>query len=303
MAGASELQLQCAGIWLDHRWHANRYQRMTMMLVHATARLCRSGTGQLSDLETGSLVWTQLRRAFVVALAAILMPDHLHLLLHGPPTMIRRRLRTLISGLRRSKGPAAALRWLPIELPSVVPNNVKHCSRQIRYVALNPCRDGLAADPLAWPLSTYRDVMGGVADPWVTAAQLAKTLGRREAGFRSALHRYVSSDPSVHVGGTALPIAVQATSVASAGLTAIAEAAASATRSRPAGIRSAGATRDLFLRLARHCGWTQTRPLAEACGISSAGVRASLRRTQHDTVGVAAAALCLGDPRTGLWCA
>jgi len=232
-----------------------------------------------------------------MALAAILMPDHLHLLLLGAPTLIQRRLRAMISGLRRSKGPVSALRWLPIELPSVVPNNFKHCIRQIRYIALNPCRAGLVADPLAWPLSTYRDVMGGMADPWVTAARLAKMVGRAEAGFRSFLHRYVSSDPSVHVEGTAMPIAAPATRVASANLAAIAEAAAAATRGRPADIRSTGPTRKLFLRLARYCGWTQTLPLAEACAMTPIGGRTSLRRIHHDTASVAAAALCLGDPR------
>jgi len=270
-------------------------------LVHATAQLCRSSTRLLSDFETGSLVWKRLRRVFVMALAAVLMPDHLHLLLYGSPATVRQQLRTLVSGFRRSKGPAAALRFRPIALPSVIADNVKHCSRQIRYIALNPCRDGLAADPLAWPLSTYRDVMGGVVDPWVTADRLAETLRYPESGFRVALHRYISGDPSVHVDGTPMPVAAPATSIASAGLTAIAEAAAAATRGKPTDICARGQTRNAFLRLARHCGWARPRPLAQACAMSTAGVSRCFRHAPPNCSVVRAAALCLGDARMRRW--
>ncbi len=274
---------------------------MKTVLVHATAQLGHFSAGRLSDHEIATLVWVRLRRAFVAALAAVLMPDHLHLLTDGEPAAIQRKLRAFTSGLRRSKGPAAALRWQPIDTPSVVPNNVKHCSRQIRYIALNPCRDKLVCDPLAWPWSTYRDVMGGVVDPWITAAQLAKTLGRRETGFRSALHRYVSSDPSVHVDGTAMPLAAPTTSVASASLIAIAAAAAAATRGKPSDVQKRGATRELFLRLARHCGWTQPRPLAEACAMTVAGVSRCFRQAPPNPKSVMAAALCQGDTRMRQW--
>ena len=79
----------------------------------------------------------------------------------------------------------------------------KHALRQIRYIALNPCRAGLTQDPLEWPWSTYRGCFGGVAQPWVSLDVLAELLGWDSVGaFRTWFHKYVSSDPTVNPTGT-----------------------------------------------------------------------------------------------------
>lgn len=52
----------------------------------------------------------------------------------------------------------------------------------------------MVSDPLAWPWSTYRDVVG---------LSLAPLLPR--AADVNRLHRYVSADPSTCVEGTLLP--------------------------------------------------------------------------------------------------
>lgn len=45
----------------------------------------------------------------------------------------------------------------PLPPAEAVPEGPKR-RRSVRYVHLNPCRARLVADPLAWPLSTHRDV-------------------------------------------------------------------------------------------------------------------------------------------------
>ncbi len=66
--------------------------------------------------------------------------------------------------------------------------------RSLRYLHLNPCRDGLADDPLAWAFSTHRDACGLMVQPVVPPR-------RDPAGF----HAYVSADPHVSITGTPLP--------------------------------------------------------------------------------------------------
>jgi len=160
---------------------------------------------------------------------------------------------------------------------------------------LNPCRDGLVRDPLAWPWSTHRDAVGAVAEPWVTAATLARELARPRNGFEGWLHRYVSADPSVAVTGTPFPVVAPASRLTTFPLLDIARAAAAATRAQPADICWPGATRDLFLRLAARDGWRDAARLAVACDMTPHGVRKNLRK--KGVPGLDAAALSLGDPR------
>ncbi|MBW2525462.1 MAG: hypothetical protein JRI23_14850 [Deltaproteobacteria bacterium] len=224
----------------------------------------------------------------------MLMPDHLHLLLRALAEVAHQRLGDLVRALRRRTDAAADIRWLPVEEPVVVPNG-KHGGRQVRYLHLNPCRDGLARDPLAWPWSTHRDAVGAIADPWVTAAELARELGRPRDGFEGWLHRYVSGDPTVAVQGTPCPKPAPPSSLTTFPLLDIAQAAAAATRAQPVDICRQGPTRDLFLRLAIRDGWRDFPRLAAMCAMTSRGVRKNLHTKQ--VPGIDAAALALGDPR------
>ena len=74
----------------------------------------------------------------------------------------------------------------------------------MRYTVLNPSRAGIVDDPLSWPWSTHRDVVGAIADPWVTAERLGAALGSRMASAQD-IHAYVSGDPSVAIAGTPFP--------------------------------------------------------------------------------------------------
>ncbi len=130
------------------------------------------------------------------------MPDHLHLIVFvEDPKAAQERLAGTLGAYARRFGD----RWHRVPEPAPIPDR-KHLARQVRYVALNPCRSALCRDPLSWLWSTHRDVVGAVVDPWVTADRLADALGRPRGGFSARHHRYVSGDPSVAPGGTALPV-------------------------------------------------------------------------------------------------
>jgi hypothetical protein len=269
-------------------------RRQMMINVHLAARVERLAAA-LHTQEVGAWLWSRLRHAFPEAYAALLMPNHLHV---DTPAegraQARQRLATVIGGLRRSHNPGAQNRWARVELPAVIPDG-KHHGRVIRYIALNPCRAGLVDDPLGWPWSTHRDVAGAIVDPWVDARRLAAALGRSPRGFAEAQHAYVSGDPTVAVEGTPFPGRAAPTRVALVPLTALVEAAASATRATVDDIRRRGPTRSLFLQLAPRHGWRDTRQLAAMCNLSRWAVRRAFRHDNGD--GLSAADLCLGDLR------
>lgn len=142
----------------------------------------------------GLPLWNALLSAFPEVVALCLMPDHLHLIL--PHLDAEQRLRGVLAGFARSRcvhagvaGPLIAARPPPTLIA-----DARHLRRTVRYVHLNPCRAGLASDPLCWALSTHRDRCGLVA-------------GSRVSAYRdpAAFHAQVSADPHVRVEGTRLP--------------------------------------------------------------------------------------------------
>lgn len=147
------------------------------------------------DLD-GLALFEGLAGAFPELIAVCLMPDHVHLILpHADPD---NRLHRVYAGyahglcVRRGiRGPLFAPRPAPVSIP-----NELHLRRTVRYVHLNPCRDHLVRDPLAWPFSTHRDMCGFSARPAVATV-----------GDPAAFHRYVSADDTVNTAGSALPLA------------------------------------------------------------------------------------------------
>jgi hypothetical protein len=266
------------------------------MPCHLTARLI--GADAL-DPELASYVWEALRRGFPEALAAVLLPDHLHTIPESDAvSACRERLAALLSGVTRharSGSEGRSLEWRLAPARSLASNR-DHLARDIRYVALNPCRARLVADPLEWLWSTHRDVVGAVADPWVTSSRLAAALGRPAAGFTRAHHAYVSADSAVRVDGTVLPRPATPSTMAAFGLEQLCAAALAATRSRAEALQRRTLTRHLLVRLAYRyrCGWP--RALAALCHISSQAVRA-LRDSALERGVLEAAELCLGDRR------
>ncbi len=255
------------------------------MHIHLTARLA-FGERPLSERQ-GSWLWDALRRFAPGALASVLMPDHLHLIAPGEdPDSERRRLARVLQGFTRAFGTRG---WSSPPDPRVVPDR-HHLARQVRYVALNPCRAGLVRDPLIWLWTTHRDVVGAVVDPWVRGSRLADALGERRRGFAARHHRYVSGDPSAAVDGTEFPSLGEVVAASPRAVLSAAEAACRWVDGRgPDRSREA-----LYFGLGRRTRWTVDAlrglvPLARSTAYDRA---ASLGREA-----LAAAALCLSDAR------
>ena len=114
----------------DNIWNA-RVARA--MLFHATAR----SLGRLApfhSFEAAAFAWGRLRAAFPDALAAMLMPNHLHqLVASSDADALRRRLAAVLSGLTRSGlcGPEHLI-WEPVPEPKLVePTSLPHPQRVI----------------------------------------------------------------------------------------------------------------------------------------------------------------------------
>ncbi|MBI5480546.1 MAG: hypothetical protein HY906_16935 [Deltaproteobacteria bacterium] len=270
------------------------------MLVHLTAHSV-SGI-PLAEWPSASRLWRWLRRAFPHALAAVLMPNHPHLILDTPePERARTTLALILAALgRRDPSPdwsRAAPRWEPVPRPEEIPD-LKHLRRLVRYLALNPCRDRLVRDPLEWEWSTHRDVVGAITDPWISAARLAAAFGAlpvAPAVFAARWHAYVSGDPHCDVNGTPPPRPVKPTEMPRWPLGRIVAAATAATRSLAAAIRGRTLARRLFVQLAWRHGWRHTPTLAQACGVTVQAV--GRLRAHPDAELVAAGDMCLGDDR------
>ena len=183
--------------------------------------------------------------------------------------------------------------WQEVPEPERV-RGKKKMRRTWRYIALNPCRDGLTDDPLAWTWSTYRDALGASVDPWVSLHGLRTSC--RDALFSTPrdVHGYVSSDPSVDVSGTPLPIAPEPSAIPSCSLDAIAAAVAGALRKLPDEALRTPRGRRLFVALARRQGWHDAAHLAMALRVTRRTIRTIRSQIPE---GLDAAALCLGDPR------
>jgi hypothetical protein len=257
------------------------------MWIHLVAR-SRSGQRPFASPDVGHWFWLRLRESFPEAIAACLMPDHVHNILDvRHPNRARTTLARLLGATSRHHTPDA--HWSTAE-PEVIPN-VQHLRRQVRYVHLNPCRANYVTDPLAWIRSTHRGAIGAEVDPWVRADRLAPTLERSTDGFGEWFHEYVSGDPSVDPAGSCFPKPAPARVVPVVPLDSVIRAAFIA---QPwSGV---SAKRRLAVQFAKHQGWTDTRLIAKALRVSMQTVRqaAALR---PDSAALRAAAYCLGDAR------
>jgi hypothetical protein len=257
--------------------------------VHLVAHT-RGGFDRVAQWASGSWLWEHLRGSFPVVLAACLMPDHLHLLVRWWAE-VQEALRRVLQHHGRQFG----ARW---DLGPVTPVNTKEIARRVvRYHGLNPLREGLVDDPLAWVFSTLRDGVGAIADPWVSPARLQDCLDWTP----STMHRFVVSDPACGPE-TRRPIQRLRPGCAVVGLDAVIDACAASLRAAPDDLRRRGhPMRPTFVALARRHGCPTLATLADACGISERNVFRLEARSDPNTV--RAAELCLGDPRLRIWSA
>jgi hypothetical protein len=245
----------------------------------------------LTGFEPCAWLWERLRRSFPSVLSCVLMPDGLHLVVRcDKPADAHHRLVAVLRGFTRRYGNGQRL-FEPVPKPALVPNRL-HQWRTSRYVPLNPSRAGYVKDPLAWLWSTYRDVLGATADPWVTAEQLALAHDRCRHGFEAVFHGYVSGDPTVALAGTPLPLPAAPTKLSRFPLEQILLASAATHRVQASTVLHQRQPRRLFVALARDQGWA-TPVIADACGLTMQGVR----RISVAPGALAGARLCLGDDR------
>ncbi len=158
-----------------------------------------------ADREVALYAWQKLRAAFPEVLAAMLMPEHLHLIVRRAKDAVWNLGVALRSVSRHMELPAV---WESIPAPSGIADRA-HLLRTVRYVNLNPCRRRIVDDPLAWEWSTHRDVLGLVADPWVQAPQLARELHWKGASFRNQFHEYLCREDCVSRTALRMPPALE----------------------------------------------------------------------------------------------
>lgn len=150
-------------------------------------------------------VWNELSRHYAGLSAAVLMPNHLHLIVNASNIQNElKNLQSILTRFNRIFYPDQLL-WEPIPTPELIPDRF-HLQRQIRYVHLNPCRKKLINDPLKWEFSTHRDWLG-LSYPPLVGKEIITTIFPTYS--RTKFHSYVSSDPSCAVEGTALPPSIE----------------------------------------------------------------------------------------------
>lgn len=169
-------------------------------LLHLVARAAE-GARPLRTRVACFELWRRLGARFDV-IACVLMPDHVHLLARVDAAIARRTFAQVLSSFRMRAGASrvhgcADFAWEPLPHPQKVQRDPRHLARTVRYIHLNPVRDGLCDDPLEWEWSTHRDWMGAVARPCVDLDRWGRALRRPAATRAEWLHDYVCSDGSV----------------------------------------------------------------------------------------------------------
>jgi hypothetical protein len=254
---------------------------------------CRWPFAPVAERSSAPWLWNGLREIYPSALAAALMPNHLHVVAPtSDPDVELARLRHLLGAFARVFG----VGWNRVPDPKPLAT-IDKVVRQVRYVGLNPCRPcrlgmdfvTLVGDPLSWEWTTHRDAIGAVVDPWVTATQIAEATGVETLDPVEWLHRYVSSDPSVSVTGTALPRPGSSDTLGRVVL-----ASAAAHREVPEAVRRRGPVRTTFLGAAHRLGFS-----ADEVAIVAAMHPAAARRRMPSVEPrlIEPALLCLGDER------
>lgn len=225
------------------------------------------------------------------ALAACVLPDHIHIVVLGPESAARAAANRVVRSF------SARMRVADVwDEPGVKPIlNTKHLRRALRYSALNPVRARLIADPLAWPWSTHRGAIGAEAIPWVSAREMCTAIGVSTADPARWWHDRVGVDADSGLLRSPFPAPPASTRVARIPLERIVCAARSATLWEPEMQRRA-----TCVELALEQGWRDTRVLSEALGVAGSTIDRYKSRSGAREDAMRAARLCLGDERLTL---
>lgn len=254
---------------------------MDHLVAHAL-----DGTLLFRTHEEARALFDLVVATFPDAVAFCVMPDHVHIV---APSGGWDRLRHLVSAYARwrnaRRGECGKV-WRPVPPPEGLPDS-QHLRRTVRYVHLNPCRAGLAADPLAWPWSTHRDATGFAVPP---VREREHEPGR--------FHRWVSGDPSVAVDGTILPEGAWGT----VRFEQVRDAVAGVSRLPASALTRRGPARTLALTAAWVLDVRDARMLAEELQIALSGVYRTVegappRSLTHRHPALHACVRAVGDPR------
>lgn len=255
-----------------------------MLGTHLTAH---TGFQKITQAHAQYL-WHRLHRHFGTRIMALtLMPDHVHLILEG----VRKADLELFRSVLTSAKPRLKFS-IPegVEIP-----NQKHLARQVRYVHLNPCREGLCADPLEWLWSTHRDYLG--AGMWEAAEVdrrlliLGYEVGRRG---REAFHTYVSGDPSVDPRGTRPPPHFDQPLLLD--LSRVTHVAAQVLRVPPQSFLTQRKLNHRLIRALRRAPNLQGKQIATALGVHPSTVSRCKHRPADDAL-LKAVVMTLAEPR------
>lgn len=186
--------------------HAGTLHALHVAMIQAVhlALLAKYPNRPFTDSAFNAEVWRRLRIAFKDVYAAVIMPDHLHVIPKtAEPLAARDRLIHVQRGL--SRGLMKEGLFHPVEIRESIPN-AHHLKRQVRYVHLNPCREGLTRDPAAWNWTTHRDYIGATFPSWPNIPEAMRAMGfpAGREGIRR-FHNYVSGDPTCDPRGTQTP--------------------------------------------------------------------------------------------------
>ncbi len=232
-------------------------------------------------------LWTLLVARFPEALSLCLMPNHLHVdLPHDDPAGGLSDVMGAYARFRNHSRSQVGRVWE--QRPETrTPEDADHARRLQRYTLLNPTRAGLVADPLAWPWSSHRDLVGLADSPLLERAPHA---GRH--------HAWVSGDPSVHPAGTPLPRVLWHD--VEWGM--VIDAVCAVTRSFPHELQRRGHARTLALKTAWAHDLRDAGALAAAVGVERRGVHAAVdgvppRGAKFADPALAACVTVVGDAR------
>lgn len=168
-------------------------------LLHLVARAA-AGARPFEHRAACADLWARLGRTFDLV-ACVLMPNHVHVLAQLERDIATKAFARVLSAFRlRMRALRTApmeFEWEPLPRPEKVQLDKRHIARTVRYIHLNPGRDGLCSNPLEWEWSTHRDWVGAVARSCVDRSRWARAMGCRPRSCAEWLHQYVSSDTSV----------------------------------------------------------------------------------------------------------
>jgi len=224
----------------------------------------------------------------VRVLAVTIMPTHVHVVLAdrrdvgelGRALGAWARLR---NNLRGSGGPA----WRRARFVEEILDE-DHLETVLVYVHRNPVPEGLVGDPLAWPLSTYRDALGLTLRPLVPPLQDPLQHHALVSSGRKVVDGIVSD-------GTPFPAGVRG----EVRFRDVVAATCAASGRLPGELRQPGPVRDLLVQvartrtdapLARVAEWLRLHPAQLSRALRRPRPRDEIRRVER----------LLGDPRFGL---